>query len=47
MSFDTFTIVGILAALLSGGFLVALVACNDTYGRNRCRFDDADRPIES
>jgi hypothetical protein len=29
LSFDTLTIVGILAAIVCGGFLVALVSCND------------------
>jgi hypothetical protein len=29
MSFDTLTIVGILAAIVVGGFLIALVSCND------------------
>lgn len=33
MSFDTLTIIGILAAVLSGGFLVALVARNDAGSR--------------
>ena len=33
MSFDTLTIVGILTALLSGGFLIALVARNDADER--------------
>ena len=29
MSFDALTLVGILASLLSGGFLIALVSRND------------------
>lgn len=33
MSFDTLTIVGILSAILSGGFLIALVYRNDAHGR--------------
>lgn len=33
MSFDTLTIAGILSALLSGGFLIALVARNDVATR--------------
>lgn len=33
MSFDALTILGILASLLCGGFLVALVCCNDTSSR--------------
>jgi hypothetical protein len=47
MSFDTFTLVGILSALLSGGFLIALVACNDGSRRGTCGFDDADGTAES
>jgi hypothetical protein len=47
MSFDTFTLIGILAALISGGFLIALVACNDRSGRGPCRFDDAEGTSES
>jgi hypothetical protein len=36
MSFDALTILGILATVLSGGFLVALVSRNDsTVRRNR------------
>ncbi|WP_295577922.1 hypothetical protein [uncultured Lamprocystis sp.] len=34
MSFDAFTITGILAAILSGGFLIGLVSRNDTRGRH-------------
>lgn len=34
MSFDTLAIVGVLAVVLIGGFLVALVSCNDT---GKCR----------
>lgn len=30
MSFDTLTIAGILAAILSGGFLIALASRNDS-----------------
>jgi hypothetical protein len=33
MSFDTLTLVGILSAFLSGGFLIALAAGNDAGGR--------------
>lgn len=33
MSFDTLTIAGILCAILSGGFLIALVSRNDAPGR--------------
>jgi len=33
MSFDTLTIIGILAAIIAGGFLIALVSCND----GRCK----------
>jgi hypothetical protein len=47
MSFDTFTLIGILAALISGGFLIALVACDDRSGRGPCRFDDAEGTPES
>ena len=47
MSFDTFTLIGILAALISGGFLIALVACNDRSGRGLCRFNDGKETPES
>ncbi len=30
MSFDALTILGILASILSGGFLIALTASNDS-----------------
>lgn len=33
MSFDTLTLVGILSAILSGGFLIALAYRNDAGGR--------------
>jgi hypothetical protein len=33
MNFDTLTIAGILSAILSGGFLIALVLRNDTRER--------------
>ena len=36
MSFDTLTIVGIVASILSGGFLIALASRNDSnlrYGQ--------------
>jgi hypothetical protein len=35
MSFDALTIAGILAAVLAGGFLVALVSQNDKRGEGR------------
>jgi hypothetical protein len=35
MSFDALTITGILAALLSGGFLIALVRGNDAGSKAR------------
>ncbi len=34
MSFDAFTITGILTAILSGGFLIGLVSRNDTRRRH-------------
>jgi hypothetical protein len=34
MSFDALTIGGLLAAVLSGGFLVGLVSHNDSRGRD-------------
>ena len=37
MSFDTLAIVGVLSVVLIGGFLIALVSCNDT---GRCRSDN-------
>ncbi len=37
MSFDTLTIVGIFAALLSGGFLIALVLRNDASENDSSR----------
>ena len=33
MSFDTLTIAGILSAILSGGFLIALASRNDSGSR--------------
>ena len=38
MSFDALTIVGILATVLSGGFLVALVSRNDSATRRNRDF---------
>lgn len=46
MSFDTFTIVGILSALISGGFLVALVSRND-IGRRQSRSSLESRPAKA
>ncbi|MBS1202647.1 MAG: hypothetical protein H6R22_1156 [Chromatiaceae bacterium] len=40
MIFDTLTIVGILTALLSGGFLIALVSRDDVGVRYTDRIDD-------
>lgn len=37
MSFDSLTILGILATVLCGGFLVALVSRNDTATRTTRR----------
>jgi hypothetical protein len=49
MSFDTLTIVGIFAALLSGGFLIALVSRNDAGRRyaNQVMGDSRTSPAES
>jgi len=45
MSFDAFTITGILAAILSGGFLIGLVSRNDTRGRQFERHGEPDATV--
>ncbi|MFD2112381.1 hypothetical protein [Thiorhodococcus fuscus] len=49
MSFDALTILGILSAILCGGFLVALVNRNDSGARSAQRLSDSKdgSPVES
>ncbi len=44
MSFDALTIVGICAAILSGGFLIALVARNDGVRQQIIPLSSNDQP---